>query len=342
MTLAHFISQLRFACAVLNANGDILCTSVRFAEIFGADHGNITAVFAKTPQIAAKVAAIFTDKTPITLRDISFGTNCRGDADLFPIFGSQAQLTGVAIVLFESTNDSPFADHIRRGDALARVSLIASGLAHEIKNPLSGLKGAAQLILGDLDDRKRLAEYAGIIARESERIDRLLRELLDFTKPRELKLTAVNANRVLHEAVLALRAGFPNITFHEQYDPSLPEVSGDADAITQVLMNLVKNAAEACSRHGCVTVRSHVVTDALLRMGTRKRQLICLQIEDDGCGMNEETVANIFTPYYTTKERGTGLGLAISHRLIELHGGSIGVKSATGRGTAFSVYLPVH
>jgi two-component system nitrogen regulation sensor histidine kinase GlnL len=343
ITLDLFVSQARHALAVFDADGILRHASPKFAQIFGTDPSRKTpeAVFHGEPLLAEKVATAVAENNPYYLHDAAVGSE-KFNVDIAPIVGDGHARRGVAVNLFEIRRESMFSEQAKRADALGRLSLIASGLAHEIKNPLAGVKGAAQLILSETGEAPRLKEYAGIIVRESERIDRLVRELLDFTKPRGLKLARLNANKILHEIAQTARPALPgSVALKEEFDPSLPEILADEDALRQVVLNLLKNAAEAARTGGKITVRSQVVTDVLIKAGTKKRKLISLQVEDDGCGMDEERMKNIFTPYYTTKTGGTGLGLAIANRLIELHGGSIAVKSKPGAGAAFAIYLPV-
>lgn len=343
IALELFVTQTRHASAVFGANGALLCASPKFSELFGTDSArkSADAIFSGLPLLSEKIAATAAEKNPHYFYDFSVGDG-KFDVDIVPLVGDAHALLGVAVNLFQIRKDSLFSEQIKRTDSLSRMTLIAGGLAHEIKNPLSGLKGAAQLILSEAGDAAGLKEYACIIVRESDRIDRLVLELLDFTKPRELKLARLNANRVLHEIAQSTRPALPgNVALKEEFDPSLPEILADEDALRQVVLNLLKNAAEAAKADGKITVRSQVVTDVSIKTGNKKRQLISLQVEDDGCGMDEEKIRNIFTPYYTTKSGGTGLGLAIANRLVELHGGSIAVKSKPGAGAAFAVYLPV-
>ncbi|MBI4411757.1 MAG: PAS domain-containing sensor histidine kinase, partial [Deltaproteobacteria bacterium] len=126
-----------------------------------------------------------------------------------------------------------------------------------------------------------------------------------------------------------------------EFDPSLPKIMADPEALTQVFLNLIKNSRQSIRGKGRVTVRSRVVTDFGLRRKDKKHQVIAVDVEDTGEGIDEKVLPNIFAPFFTTKPKGTGLGLALCHRIVEEHEGDIEVKSEKGKGTVFSVYLPV-
>lgn len=347
LSLEPFLSQIRYASAVFGPQGILVNSSPKFTTLFAPDkgHASYDALFAKSPILVGRIAQVYAEKNPFTLYDtevLSDSDEGPFNAEVFPLIDADKEFQGVAVNLFETRDRSLFSEQKKRHDALARMGLIASGLAHEIKNPLAGLKGAAQLILSDVDGKSALADYARIIAKESERINRLVEELLDFTRPKELKFAKINIHKVLHDVVETQKfASAGKVLFKEVFDPSLPEILGDEDALKQIFLNLVKNAVEAVAKGGAVKIKSQFVTDFVVKRPGKKQQIICVQIEDDGRGMTEEQIKNIFTPYYSTKDKGTGLGLAIVNQLVELHGGSVTVKSKPGEGAVFSIYLPV-
>lgn len=347
LNLEPFLSQVRYASAIFGPNGILLNSSPKFATLFTPEKGHTTydTLFSKSPLLTDRIAQVYSEKTPFYLYDtkvLSDSAEAPFNAEIFPLIGAEKEFQGVAVNLFETQNHSLFSEQKKRHDALSRLGLIANGLAHEIKNPLAGLKGAAQLILDDVEQTSSLADYARIIAKESERINRLVEELLDFTRPKELKFTKLNIHKVLHEVVETQKfASRGKALFQEIFDPSLPEIAGDEDALKQIFLNLVKNAVEAVASDGTIKIKSQFVTDFILKRPGKKQQIICVQIKDDGCGMSEEQIKNIFTPYYSTKNKGTGLGLAIVNQLVELHGGSVTVKSKPDEGTTFAIYLPV-
>ncbi len=220
---------------------------------------------------------------------------------------------------------------------------LAAGLAHEIKNPLAGLQGSAELLAREAEGRAK--EYAQVIAREAKRVDGLVRELLDLARPAALQSAPVNIHSVLGD-VIVLARGFPGgdrISYTERYDPSLPSVRGDREKLTQVLLNLVRNAVEAvqASERREIRLETSVASLRLRAAGGRTRPLARVSVVDSGPGIQESMIPRLFTPFATSKAHGTGLGLAISRRIVEAHGGRIEVKNRGSGGAEASVFLPL-
>jgi two-component system nitrogen regulation sensor histidine kinase GlnL len=220
---------------------------------------------------------------------------------------------------------------------------LAAGLAHEIKNPLAGLQGSAELLAREAEGSAR--EYAQVIAREAKRVDGLVRELLDLARPAVLQLASLDVHRVLGE-VAVLARGIPGadaVSFVERYDPSLPPVLGDEEKLKQVVLNLVRNALDAVAgRKGPAVILETSVASLRLRQASgRTRPLARLSVQDNGPGIPEAMLARLFTPFATSKPAGTGLGLAISRRIVEAHGGRIEVKNRGTGGAEANVYLPL-
>jgi len=220
---------------------------------------------------------------------------------------------------------------------------LAAGLAHEIKNPLAGLQGSAELLAREAEGRAK--EYAQVIAREAKRVDGLVRELLDLARPAALQAAPVNIHAVLSD-VIVLARGFPGgdrISYTERYDPSLPNVRGDREKLTQVLLNLVRNAVEAvqASEQREIRLETSVASLRLRAAGGRTRPLARVSVVDSGPGIPDSMLPRLFTPFATSKAHGTGLGLAISRRIVEAHGGRIEVKNRGSGGAEASVFLPL-
>jgi two-component system, NtrC family, nitrogen regulation sensor histidine kinase GlnL len=220
---------------------------------------------------------------------------------------------------------------------------LAAGLAHEIKNPLAGLQGSAELLAREADGTAR--EYALVIAREAKRVDGLVRELLDLARPAAISLAPVNIHEVLDHVRLLARGlpGGDRIAFTQRYDPSLPPVHGDREKLTQVVLNLVRNAVEAVQgrERAEVSLETGVASLRLRSASGRTRPLARVSVHDDGPGIPEAMLARLFTPFATSKAHGTGLGLAVSRRVVEAHGGRIEVKNRAAGGAEASVYLPL-
>jgi two-component system nitrogen regulation sensor histidine kinase GlnL len=220
---------------------------------------------------------------------------------------------------------------------------LAAGLAHEIKNPLAGLQGSAELLAREAEGPAR--EYAQVIAREARRVDGLVRELLDLARPAALQTGPVDVHTVLGD-VLVLARGIPGadrVAFVERYDPSLPPVHGDQEKLTQVALNLVRNALDAVAAvpDPTVLLETGVAPLRVRSASGRTRPLARVVIRDNGPGIPEPMLQRLFTPFATSKPHGTGLGLAISRRILDAHGGRIEVRNRPQGGAEATVYLPL-
>ena len=232
-------------------------------------------------------------------------------------------------------------EDLRRSDRLALLGKLAAALAHEIKNPLGGIKGAAQLIRAEVTHDPSLLENTDIMIREVDRVNQLLDQLMDLARPAGLHVEPLNVHELL-EHVLGLEvhtAAAAKVSIQRFFDPSLPMIMGDRSRLIQVFLNLAENALQA--RPTCVTVTTHIETDFSLRTGhSSAAKFVSVDFRDDGTGIDEDDLPDIFAPFFTRKHRGTGLGLAICDRTIKEHGGRLGVESQLGEGSVFKVSLP--
>ncbi len=227
--------------------------------------------------------------------------------------------------------------------AARSVAGMAAVLAHEIKNPLSGIRGAAQLLEQTATDPD--VELTQLICDETDRIRKLVDRMEVFSDDRPLHREAVNIHDVLAHVQKLATTGFArHVRFKDQYDPSLPPVFGNRDQLVQVFLNLVKNAAEAVpERGGEITLSTryqHGVRIAVPGTGERLQLPIVVTVQDNGSGIPEDLRGLVFEPFVTTKARGTGLGLSLVAKIVEDHGGSVEVGGQSGR-TAIIVRLPV-
>jgi two-component system nitrogen regulation sensor histidine kinase GlnL len=215
------------------------------------------------------------------------------------------------------------------------------GLAHEIKNPLGGIRGAAQLLEKELPDSGQ-REYTGVIIREADRLQNLVNRMLG---PNRMPQKApVNIHEVLeHVRQLCEAEGASDIHFLRDYDPSIPEIVADREQLIQAVLNVVRNAGQAIAGgrgEGAVTLRSRTRRQFTIG-GTRYRLVIQIDVEDNGPGIAPSMIDRIFYPMVTTRAEGTGLGLPMAQYLIHAHGGVIECRSRPGC-TVFSMYLPLN
>jgi len=224
--------------------------------------------------------------------------------------------------------------HLIQSEKLAAVGKLAAGVAHEINNPLTGILTNSSLMLEDIEPDHPWRDDIQTIVNETLRCRNIVKGLLDFARQTKPQRTLINMNDVAEEVLSLVRnqASFRGIRVTGQLDPDLPTVLADNDQMRQVVLNIVLNAGEAMAQGGELRVTSKV--DA-----TQKG--IELRISDSGPGIPNDVKARLFEPFFTTKKAGTGLGLAIAYGIMERHKGQLRVDTAQGRGTTFTIALPI-
>ena len=217
------------------------------------------------------------------------------------------------------------------------IRALVRGLAHEVKNPLGGIRGAAQLLERELDNES-LKEYTSVIIEEADRLRNLVNRLLGPNALPNKEL--INIHQVLeHVRQLVNVEMRGDITFVTDYDPSIPDILGDRDQLIQAVLNIVGNAVQAIGTRGEIILRTR--TQRQFTIGQTCHKLVCrVEIIDNGPGIPEEMMESIFYPMVTGRAEGTGLGLSIAQTLISQHGGLIQCESRPGR-TRFALYLPL-
>lgn len=224
---------------------------------------------------------------------------------------------------------------LERAEKIATVGELAASVAHEIKNPASGIANAMQVILSEVhEDDERRPIYQEII-RQVERMNKAINDLLTYAKPSPLKLEYVDLNMTIKHSLsfTETQANSLSVEIYTEIDQDLPTILADRKQIEQVLLNLCINAIQAMPDGGTLTVRSWMEQDS---------QQIKISVGDTGAGISHERQGDIFKPFFTTKNKGTGLGLAISRRIMQEHHGSIQVESEPGQGATFILTFSLH
>ncbi len=258
------------------------------------------------------------------------------DCSLTPLVSSTGE-TGLLIELVQIDRRLRITHEELLLEQSRAVKEMVRGLAHEIKNPLGGLRGAAQLLQGELKDEE-LKEYTRIIIDEADRLRELVNRMLGpHAVPR---MREVNLHEVLeHVRALVLAEGHPDLRILRDYDPSIPELRADRDALVQAVLNIVRNAVEAMEGQG--TIRFQTRTERQFTIGTVRHRLVAsLRIIDDGPGIPPELRERLFLPMVTGRPEGTGLGLSIAQSIVNRHGGIIECTSRPGR-TEFNLLIPL-
>jgi two-component system, NtrC family, sensor histidine kinase HydH len=222
-------------------------------------------------------------------------------------------------------------DRMKRAERLYALGQLSAGLAHEIRNPLFAIAGAAGILKRGQSSPARQAECLAIIDKECQRLDSLLVHFLEFARPRAPRYQAVDI-AALFESVTALSAhgiGQNRVVIRKEITANDQALDSDAEQLKQVLLNLVINAIQAMPEGGAVTLSCR-----------RQAGRILIQVRDQGCGIPAEYIDRVFDPFFTTKENGTGLGLSVAHQIVGQLGGTLTLEPNPDRGMTFSIYLP--
>jgi hypothetical protein len=270
-------------------------------------------------------------------------------------------------------------EELLRSEKLASIGRFAAGVAHEVGNPLGAILGYTGILEKGGVDQEEAKDYLKRIEKEIERINRIVRELLDFARPSRGEMKDVEANKVLENALVLLsyQKNFKDIRTSLDLQPDLPAIKGDETQLSQVFINMILNAIDAMPHGGGLSLQTrtfvveHLFSDSFPRVHTRRRKedpvesdyfhlrkpdplsamltkfsrgdtLVRITIADTGTGIEKEDLKRIFDPFFTTKDpdKGTGLGLSVSLRIVESMGGEIKVESELGKGTKFEIYFP--
>lgn len=280
-------------------------------------------------------------RSPLFINDVDVGSGMRA-----PMLANVhfAPLGGADDMMILMISPREMANRVTQSSNSAKAAKSAIGmaemLAHEIKNPLAGITGAAQLLSMELSAKDQ--ELTDLIVAESRRIVDLLENVEQFGNLRPPQLEATNIHDVLDRARQSASVGFgAHMMFLVDYDPSLPLANVDADQLQQVFLNLLKNASEACGSGGTIQLRTYYDASLRVRKGDGSQSRLPLQVEitDDGPGLPPDIANDIFEPFVSGNDNGTGLGLALVSKLIHDGGGWINVTSVPGQ-TTFRVSLP--
>ncbi len=234
---------------------------------------------------------------------------------------------------------------VAQGEKLASIGVLASGIAHELNNPLTGVLTFTSLMRKKAQDGSEDAEDLDLVIRETKRCASIIKRLLDFAREKVPVKGFYSLNQVIEDTVRFVErpASLQQIEISTELDPDLPQVWGDADLIKQVIMNLLVNAQQAIEGKGRIVVASRAARASTpAKAGDQRTSMVEVTVSDTGCGIPAANLQRIFDPFFTSKEvgKGTGLGLSVSYGIVKAHGGKISVESVVGEGTTFHIFLP--
>ena len=300
-------------------------------EVLGKKAGEILPreIDALTAQLKAEKKVI-EKEIDCPLKD---GKSIPMDVSVSLLEGDNGTFLGHIILFRDLTEIQELKREIERSQRLASLGKLAAGIAHEIRNPLSSIKGFATFFNERFKDMPEYQSTAKIMIQEVDRLNRVITQLLEFARPLEVikKPVSIRPLMQLSLKIIEREAQSKNIRITTKFSPEINEVHIDQDRFNQVLLNLYLNAVEAMEDGGVLSVALSREDDT---------QKVRITVSDTGAGIKKEDMVHIFDPYFTTKQSGTGLGLAIVHKIIESHKGEVKVESEHGKGTTVTITLP--
>lgn len=255
------------------------------------------------------------------------------EAIVSQLFDKEGHSLGSLLILRDKTELHRLRTEIEQNKRLAAIGRLAAGVAHEIRNPLSSLKGYATFFKETFDHDSENFAIADTMTKEVDRLNRVVGELVELSKPVAVSGSPVNVGALVSECLqlIAYEPDAENIEINTDIEPGLPQINADADRLKQVLLNLCLNAIQAMENSGVLNIKIYNAISG---------ETIIIEVSDTGCGIKQEELHDIFEPYFTTKLSGTGLGLSIVQNIVKAHKGRIEVSSKQGKGTVFKVFLP--
>ena len=347
--LETLINSLSEAILLLDKRTAIVFVNKTGEEFFGKSHQEIigaklTDLYPGAKTIARLARKAMKELRSFSAKDTEVKVNgiASVDIDITPYLGED-KCAGVLLSIRENLSIAE-----REDSSFDSLVYLLGTIAHEIKNPLGGIKGAAQLLKGKLlkgnaralADTDSADEYINLIIRETDRLNTVLQNYL--TMSRRPALQEINIHEILEKAISIMDVLLKNvnINLHRVYDPSLPRVIGDGGKLLQVFLNVIKNGVEAMPRGGSLSIATKPSAEYVVQHGQIKRWAV-VSIRDTGRGIPKHEMQKIFLPFYTRKKKGTGLGLALSKKIIKDHNGFVRVERPdSGKGTVFHIYIP--
>jgi two-component system sensor histidine kinase HydH len=333
------ISRLPVGIIATDQEGRIRTFNSAAAELTGISINNAVNKPPENslPSVLAEHLSNLSESEEISDKEISLS---RGDDELtvhlssLPVYSRENIFMGRVLLLYDLSEIKRLERKVQRHDRLVALGKMAAGVAHEVRNPLSSIKGFATLLGKKFQQGSDEQKSANLLVQEAERLNRSISELLNYARPTPLTLVDVDLRELLTDSLklVSTDATSLDIDLLLEADPDLPVIQVDPDRIKQVLLNILLNGFQAMEHGGKIVVRA---------LKSENGNDIEIKIEDNGCGIPEEILENILDPYFTTKPEGTGLGLAMAYKIIEEHGGTLHFDSVLHQGTTVTITLPL-
>ncbi len=333
----HVVESMADGLLSVDAQGRITTSNPRACDLLALSRAELegrmfAAVFGRTP---LGLGDVLTHNHPLAEREIEWVVSGGGAVPLAvsatPLRGDHGEGLGAVVLLRDLRTLKALQQRVERTERLAALGRLAAGVAHEIRNPLGAIRGLVQYFQATWKETPEQRTYLDVMVREIDRLNRVVSDLVEFARPRELQREPHDLLEVVRHAVTLLEADVRAKGIHivHDLDETLPPLLIDRDLLLQALLNILLNAIEAMEPGGVLTVRLGSSAGA-----------VELAIQDTGCGISREHLGRLFDPFFTTKRQGTGLGLAIAHSVIQAHDGELVVDSAPGQGTTMTIRLP--
>jgi PAS domain S-box-containing protein len=340
--LESFIENNVDAIVIYNQEGILQRVNKTFEKVFGWTKEEILGMeLGNVPYIPAKFAneanqlfeQVKMGQSMIgleTIRKNKDGVSLNVSLSASPIIDEKGCMNGWSVTLRDITEWKKTQLHLQNSEKLSVAGQLAAGIAHEIRNPMTAIKGFIQLFQSELKDKQK---YFEIISSEIDRIELILSELLILAKPQSVKYDKKDIRVLISQVITLLesQAIMKNIQFVTEFQLGAAHIFCDENQLKQVFINFIQNSMESMQNGGTITIEVNSEND----------QEMLIRLTDQGCGISKEVLSKLGEPFYTTKEKGTGLGFMVSKKIIENHAGKIMVESELNKGTTIEIRLPI-
>ncbi|HEY5506036.1 MAG TPA: ATP-binding protein [Coriobacteriia bacterium] len=295
----------------------------------------LPSIFKDDGALSADIRKVLEGRSPRTLRDVklvtSSGKVVHAQASVSRMRDPGGRKLGAVVTIEDMSEVKALTEQLIRADRLAALGELTAGVAHEVRNPLGIIRASVQLMEDSECDRERVTGAAQVIKQEIDRLDRVIKALLDFGRPAAPTMRPVAVEQVLEDVAVfsTTFARRSHVKVVHEYDANVPDVMADAEQLKQVFVNLISNAVQAMPEGGTLSVRTG-----------QENGFVFVRFSDTGGGIPADVLGKVFDPFVSMRDDGTGLGLTIVHRIVDDHDGHMEVTSEPGVGTAFTVWLP--